>query len=277
MGSTADRTRLHKRPKRGGTGPGFARRQNGIFDVSQGRQPSDPPAGVVNLFKPAGATSAQYVYRLRRVFGIRKVGHAGTLDPFADGVLLGCVGRATKLVERLMNLPKVYRAQFRLGVTNESFDPEQPAEPVVGAVAPDRDTIGSAVGAFEGRIEQIPPVFSAAKVGGVPGYRRTRRGEAIELKARSVLIRRIAVVGYDWPMLSLEIRCGRGVYVRALARDLGRRLGCGAICETLRRESVGPFHVRDAVNLNDVAPDEVRNALMTISNTLERIESYPLK
>ncbi|HWL93234.1 MAG TPA: tRNA pseudouridine(55) synthase TruB [Phycisphaerae bacterium] len=225
--------------------------------------PSAALAGIVNLYKPAGRSSAQYVYRLRRVFGVRKIGHAGTLDPFADGVLIACIGGATKLVERLMNLPKTYRTTLRLGVTNETFDSEKPFIEVAGAIAPTEQQIRTVLGGLCGEIQQVPPAFSAIRVGGVQSYERARRGAAVDLQARAVRVHRIDLVSYEWPRLTLEIACGRGTYIRAIARDVGAALACGAVCETLTRTAVGPFTIEKSARL-EAGDDAVRASLLPI-------------
>jgi tRNA pseudouridine55 synthase len=231
------------------------------------------PAGLVNLYKPPGPSSATYAYRLRRVFGIRKIGHAGTLDPFADGVLLVCVGSATKLVEQLMGLPKHYRTTLRLGVTNRSFDTELPFSPVEGAAPPSEAEIEAALVGFRGEIEQVPPVFSAVKVEGVASYHLARRSEAVEGKPKSVRIDRIELLEYAWPLVTMEIHCGRGTYVRGIARDLGKLLGCGACCQTLTRTAVGPFGVDDSVRLQTMPPEQVRLALIPPSQVLDLVNA----
>jgi tRNA pseudouridine55 synthase len=228
-------------------------------------------AGVVNLFKPAWRSSAQYVYRLRRVFGLRRVGHAGTLDPFAEGVLLGCVGRGTRLVERLMGLPKRYRARLRLGVTNETFDTERPFRPVAGAAEPTREAIEQVLSAMAGEVMQAPPLFSAVRVDGVSSYKLAKRGRAVERPPRPVRIDRLEILEYAWPALSLDVVCGRGTYIRAIARDVGAALGCGAVCETLLRESVGPFAAAEAVNLDTADPEAVRAALIPVGRVEEML------
>ncbi len=230
-----------------------------------------PAAGVVNLYKPTGRSSAQYVYRLRPIFGIRKVGHAGTLDPFADGVLLGCVGRGTKLVEALMQLPKEYQTTLRLGVTNATFDPEQPFEPVEIDAPPTAEAVSAAVANLVGEIDQVPPVFSAVKIDGVSSYKLAARGQAREKPARRVHIHRITILDYQWPHLRLDIRCGRGTYIRAIARDLGKALECGACCETLTRTAVGPFRSADAINLDTTSPETVLAALVSVSDIQRQI------
>ncbi len=231
--------------------------------------PNTPTAGLVVLYKPQGWSSAQYAYRLRSALGTRRVGHAGALDPFADGVLLACVGAATKLVERLMDLPKTYRTTLRLGVTNPSFDTEWPFEPVPGAHPPDRAALDPILAGFVGEIEQAPPDFSAVKIAGRPSYELARQGKIAPRPARRVRIHAIRLLEYDWPRLTLEIRCGRGTYIRAIARDLGRSLGCGACCERLTRSAVGPFRVESAVNLDTASAEQVRDAVMSIEAVKE--------
>ncbi|MFH1418553.1 MAG: tRNA pseudouridine(55) synthase TruB [Planctomycetota bacterium] len=222
--------------------------------------------GIVNVRKPVGASSAKYVYRLRPIFGTRKVGHAGTLDPFASGVLIGCLGRATKLVELLMGLPKSYRTTLHLGVTNATFDTEMPFEPVPAAAPIDRKAIEQAVARFVGAIPQIPPAFSAVKIHGVSSHRLAREGRAVPREPRTVRIDRIEILGYAWPRLELDIRCGRGTYIRAIARDLGKQLGCGACCESLTRTAVGPFDLQAAVSLDGTCDEAVRSALVPLED-----------
>lgn len=228
-------------------------------------------SGLLNLFKPVGRSSARFVYRLRPILGVKKVGHAGTLDPFADGVLIACVGRATKLVERIMDLPKRYRTVIQLGVTNETFDTERPFEPVTGAEPVSREAVEAVLAQMIGRIEQVPPVFSAIRVGGVFSYNLANRGKPVELPSRPVMVHDIRINSYAWPRLDLMIECGRGTYIRAIARDLGERLGCGGVCETLRREAVGPFRSEDAINLDESGGEQVRAAFIPLKEAVELI------
>jgi tRNA pseudouridine55 synthase len=237
---------------------------------------SSDAAGILNLYKPVGKSSANYVYRLRPIFGLRKVGHAGTLDPFADGVLLACIGQGTRLVERLMELPKRYRTTIRLGVTNETFDTEREATPVEGAMPAPREAVEAVVRGMVGVIEQTPPLFSAMRVGGRPSYKLAKQGKAKLLQSRPITVYRMAIDEYVWPLLRLDITCGRGTYIRAIARDIGEALACGGICEQLCRASIGPFHVGDAVRLDRATPDEVRAALISVSDAIERVEEYVL-
>jgi tRNA pseudouridine55 synthase len=216
--------------------------------------------GLINLNKPVGITSAKALYRVRKITRVRKSGHAGTLDPGADGVLVLCLGKATKLVEALMDQPKVYRATARLDVTSESFDSDRPLVEVPVAAPPAPDALRAACRRFEGVIEQVPPVISAVKVGGRPAYKHNRAGERLELSARPVRIYWLHVWRYAWPALEFELACGRGTYVRALIRDLGIALGTGGCLTGLTRSAVGPFRLADAWTFetleNAAGPDE---------------------
>jgi tRNA pseudouridine55 synthase len=209
------------------------------------------PDGLLVLDKPAGMTSRAALDRALRWFprGTR-VGHTGTLDPLATGVLVLCIGSATRLGEYVQRTSKVYRATFRLGARSDTDDADGTVIPVDGAVTPDRATVEAQLAAFVGTIEQVPPAFSAAKITGCRAYDLARRGDDIVLKPRRVRIDRIDVVRYAYPELELEVRCGMGTYIRSLARDLGNRLGCGALVQALRRTAVGPFHVEEAVTLD---------------------------
>ena len=197
--------------------------------------------GLINLFKPKGITSAKALYRVRRITGVRKSGHAGTLDPGAEGVLVLCLGKGTKLVERIMDQPKVYRATARLDVTSESFDSDSKLTAVDVAAVPSREDVIRALASFEGRIQQVPPRISAVKLGGRPAYKRARTGETLDLAPRAVTIYWLVVHTYDWPTLDFALACGRGTYVRSVVRDLGAALSTGGCLTSLTRTAVGPF------------------------------------
>ena len=202
--------------------------------------------GIINFHKPTGITSAKALYRVRKITGQKKSGHAGTLDPGASGVLVLCMGRATKLVESIMDQPKVYRATARLDVTSDSLDSDSPLVPVAFETEPTPEQIDSACASFEGDIEQVPPKISAVKIGGVPAYKRARRNEPLELRPRPARIYWLHVHAFDWPTLDFEMCCGRGTYVRSLIRDLGERLGTGGCLTSLVRSRVGPFRLDEA-------------------------------
>ncbi len=202
-------------------------------------------SGIINLDKPVGITSAKALYRVRSITQQKKSGHAGTLDPGASGVLVLCLGKATKLVESIMDQPKVYRATARLDVTSDSYDSDRPLVPVKVDLVPSAEEVLAACPAFEGVIEQVPPSISAIKVGGLPAYKRAAHGEVLELAPRPVTVYWLHVHAYEWPNLDFEMCCGRGTYVRALIRDFGERLGTGGCLTSLARTQVGPFQQTD--------------------------------
>jgi len=233
--------------------------------------------GIINLNKPPGISSAEALYRVRAVTSVRRSGHAGTLDPAAEGVLVICLGRATKLVESIMNQPKVYRVTARLDVTSESLDRETEMVPVEVRRVPRPDEIDAACRRFEGRIQQVPPATSAVKVGGQPAYRMARRGVAPPLRPREVIVYWLHVVRYAWPVLEFEMACGRGTYVRSLVRDLGKTLGCGGCLTALERRAVGPFRVGDAIGLDALAAmSDVRQAVVPIETAREWLSVRPV-
>lgn len=202
--------------------------------------------GIINLDKPTGITSAKALYKVRAITQQRKSGHAGTLDPGAGGVLVLCLGRATKLVERIMDQPKVYRATARLDVTSGSFDADRELVPVPVTAAPSEARVRAALAGFEGVIRQSPPTISAIKIGGVPSYKLERKGRTAELKPRPVQVYWLQLHRYAYPELDFEMCCGRGTYVRALIRDLGVALSTGGCLTSLVRTRIGPFGQADA-------------------------------
>lgn len=219
--------------------------------------------GIINLDKPAGIGSAKAVARVKRLLPKgTKIGHAGTLDPFATGVLLLLVGRATRQCEKLMDAPKQYEATVKLGATTATDDPESPEESFAQSeiMQLTREQIETLLPRFIGAIAQRPPAFSAMKVGGRRAYDLARKGHDVALAPRTVHVYNIELLSYAWPLLSLRIDCGRGTYIRAIARDLGAALGVGGYLTALRRTAVGPFRADDAVSLdaiasgNDIAP-----------------------
>jgi tRNA pseudouridine55 synthase len=203
------------------------------------------------LDKPGGMTSRDAVDRALRWFprGTR-MGHTGTLDPLATGVLVLCLGAATRLTEYVQRMGKTYRAGLRLGERSDTDDADGVVTPAEGAAAPAAAAVAACAAEFVGEIAQTPPAYSAAKVAGRRAYALARQGREVELPARTVQIYGIDILEYDYPRLELEVHCGKGTYIRSLARDLGERLGCGALVQTLRRTCVGPFTVEDAVTLD---------------------------
>jgi len=206
--------------------------------------------GLLVVDKPVGLSSMDVVRRVRRAAGHCKTGHGGTLDPLATGVVVCCLGRATKLVESLMAGTKVYEAVVDLSAFTPTDDREGPREEVVVTTPPTRDMVDAACDALTGVIEQRPPAYSALHVGGQRAYELARRGEAVELPPREVRVDAMEVSGYDWPRLSLRITCGKGTYIRSLARDLGVKLGTGGHLASLRRTAVGRYTIEMAVGID---------------------------
>jgi tRNA pseudouridine55 synthase len=231
-------------------------------------------SGLIVLNKPKDISSAWSVYLLRPILGIRRVGHAGALDPFAEGVVLGCIDRACKCTEMLMGLPKHYQATVQLGVTNACHDTEQPLEPFPGACEPTCEQVRCALGQFCGEILQVPPVFSALNVRGKRAYDLARSAEPVTIEPRKIRIHSIALKEYTWPALTFEVVCGRGTYIRALVRDLGETLGCGAVCTQLRRTAVGPFDLAQAIWIRGMDKAQVQERIIPIPRMKEIVAEY---
>lgn len=220
--------------------------------------------GFLNVDKPAGMTSHDVVTKIRRLAGQKRVGHGGTLDPAATGILPIALGEATKLVSYLVDGRKAYQATIRLGATTTTDDAEgvvREARPV-----PELSTaqIEAVLQPFIGCIAQIPPMYSAIQVGGQRMYDLARRGETVELAPRMVEIDSITLRNWQAPDLILDVVCGKGTYIRALARDLGAALGCGAHLASLRRTQVGPLNLLTAVPLTSLItdPDQLKQHVL---------------
>ncbi len=207
-------------------------------------------SGVLNLDKPGGMTSRDVVDLVARPLRKVKVGHAGTLDPLASGVLVVCVGGATRLIEQIQRMPKAYRAVIRLGATSDTLDADGRIEPHPdpGPRVPTEPEVRAALDGQVGTIQQVPPQFSALKVEGRRAYDLARAGESVALAARPVRVDRIDLVSYNWPRLEITVDCGSGTYIRSIARDVGEALGVGGLIEVLVRTRIGPFALTDALN-----------------------------
>jgi tRNA pseudouridine55 synthase len=215
-----------------------------------------PEQGVVlNINKPIGWTSFDVVQLVRKTLGVRRVGHSGTLDPFAEGVLLVCVGAATKRVPELMALPKVYTGTMELGLETDTLDVNGR---VVRRARPRtrfrRAELVQAMGQLVGEIKQVPPMYSAVKVGGKRLYELARAHQEVAREARTVEVYRFAPVRIEHPFVKFVVECGKGTYVRSLVAEVGRYLGCGATLKTLQRAAIGPFRIEQAIGV-----DEIRN------------------
>lgn len=204
--------------------------------------------GFLNLYKPVGITSMEALRQIKRITGQRKkVGHAGTMDPLARGVLPVCFGQATRLMEYVVNGTKLYRMEMRLGATTETFDSEGEITEVRDPVYVTREMLEAAFSPFIGSIEQKPPMFSAVKVDGQRLYKLARQGVEVEREARPVDIFDIRLVKFELPLVTLDVECGRGVYMRSLAHDLGSALGCGGYVTDLERRYCAGFSSAEAL------------------------------
>ena len=210
-------------------------------------------SGILNIDKPPGWTSHDVVARVRRLTGQRRVGHAGTLDPLATGVLLVCVGQATRVAEYLMAGQKRYRARLRLGISTDTYDADGQVTRDVETVDVSLPEIEAALPVFVGEIAQVPPMYSALKRDGQPLYKLARRGETVPRQPRQVTIEALGIVDWAPPELTLDVVCSPGTYVRSLAHDLGERLGCGAHVTALRRLASGRFTSAEAISLQALA------------------------
>ena len=228
-------------------------------------------SGILVLDKPLGLTSMTAVAAVRRRAGGVRTGHAGTLDPLATGVLVLALGRATRSIERLMATEKRYRTEIDLTAFTTTDDREGERTEVAAAAPPDEAAVRAALARFTGTIQQRPPAFSAMKVGGRRAYAAARKGTPMELAPRPVRVDAIEPVAYRWPLVTLDIRCGKGFYVRSLARDLGVALGTGGHCASIRRTAVGPFTLDEARPL-DALPQRLAAAdLLPLEAALARL------
>ena len=226
--------------------------------------PSPPTAlsGVLNLDKPTGLTSRDVVDKVSRPLRRVKVGHAGTLDPLASGVLVVCVGAATRLIEYVQRLPKTYRAVVILGARSDTLDADGRITPTPDPPVPAEPAVRAALAAQVGTILQMPPQFSALKVAGRRAYDLARAGHEVDLAPRPVTIRRVELTAYAWPRLEFEVDCGAGTYIRSIARDVGEALGCGGYIEVLVRTRIGPFTLSDAHDPRGLTAESIPGLLL---------------
>ena len=225
--------------------------------------------GFLNVYKPKGMTSHDVVARLRRVTKIKQIGHTGTLDPFAEGVLPVCIGKATRLIEYL-NDDKAYVASVQFGKTTDTYDLEGTFLTESDKTVSEAEIV-EALKSFQGKIEQIPPIYSAIKVKGKKLYEYARAGEQVEIKPRKVIIEDIHLVGFDAERQSAEIyiNCSKGTYIRTIGHDLGQNLGCGAYLTNLKRVQAGDFYINDSVELDTL--DSLENIKTNLIYPLEKL------
>jgi tRNA pseudouridine55 synthase len=232
-------------------------------------------SGVVFINKPSGITSFQALHIVKKKLGHGKVGHTGTLDKFAEGLLIALAGKNTRLVPYFEGLDKTYIASIRFGATTETLDtesPEQAPQPV-----PDFHTIESRMARFTGEQDQIPPQYSAVHVNGTRAYKRIMKGETVEIPARRITIYSMDILDWSPPVLQVQIHCSKGTYIRALARDLGLECGSTAYLQALERTRIGPFDMSSAVNPQDFNPQEHLVSASPVVQQLPNITSVMVK
>ncbi len=232
-----------------------------------------PQDGLLLLDKPVGVSSFQALYPVKRIFKGRKIGHAGTLDPAASGLLVIGVGAGTRLLEFLEGLPKRYRFAVRLGVTTDTYDLEGKILEQRDAAHVTREQFEAALPKFRGDISQLPPVYSAIKIQGKRACDRVRAGETVTLNPRNVRIERLELLGFENGAVTLEMDCSKGTYVRTIAHDIGIELGCGAAADAIRRLAVGPFLVENAVSSETVHGSD----LLPVEKAVDHLPAVKLR
>jgi len=231
--------------------------------------------GVVNINKSSSMTSHDVVQHVRRILKERRIGHTGTLDPLATGVLVLCIGQATRIAQYLEAGEKEYEAVMRLGITTDTLDSDGRILEIKSSPVPERDSIVSLMRLFTGTIMQRPPAFSAVKITGIPSYKLARQGKTEPNKPRAVTIKALELKAYEYPFVSITVTCSKGVYIRSLCADLGDALGTGAHITKLRRTRSGRFSIANAVTLEDlsgmVEAGTEAQAVATIADALEDV------
>jgi tRNA pseudouridine55 synthase len=229
---------------------------------------------IVSLDKGIGITSHDAVSAVKKIFKVRKAGHTGTLDPLATGLLLICLNEATKIAGLVESLEKEYIATARIGESTDTYDSDGRVIRSLDPAAITRDDVGMALTLFIGEIEQIPPMYSAVKIGGQPLYKLARKGMEIERSPRKVVVKCAEILGFENPFIKLRIVCSKGVYIRSIINDLGDALGTGAHMTGLARTRIGDFRLEDSALIGDL-PDSP-GALFSIDSALKHIPGFQI-
>ncbi|RMF43496.1 MAG: tRNA pseudouridine(55) synthase TruB [Planctomycetota bacterium] len=238
------------------------------------RNQGDRMFGVLPIHKPAGITSRDAVNHIQRILRPRriKLGHTGTLDPLATGVLLIVVGPATRLVEFAHEMEKAYRGRFRLDAHSPTLDSDSPWSPIDPPVVPDQEAWRNAAARFLGRIRQVPPAYSAVQTGGRRAYELARRGQTVDLPSRQVVIHALETIAFEYPHVTIDVTCSTGTYLRSLGDDIARSLGSRAIMEELTRTRIGPIDLDQCVALDLLSePDDIHQHLLPPSVLIPHI------
>ncbi|EJO5348170.1 tRNA pseudouridine(55) synthase TruB [Clostridium botulinum] len=231
--------------------------------------------GVINVLKPKGITSFDVVREIRKIAKIKKVGHTGTLDPLASGVLPICIGKATKIVDYIMEGTKTYRVEMKLGSTTDTYDRE-------GTILEEKEVkvtsveVEKAIKKYIGDIQQVPPMYSAIKVNGQKLYDLARKGIEIERKARKIHIYDICTLSIDLPYVVFDVKCSKGTYIRSLCFDIGKDLECGAVMWNLKRLEASPFNIKESIKLEDLNKENIDKHITPIDEALKDYEKIYL-
>lgn len=233
--------------------------------------------GVINICKNTGETSFDVVAKVRKIAKTKKVGHTGTLDPEASGVLPICIGKATKIIDYIMENKKVYRVSMKLGVVTDTYDLEGK---VVREADPSNITekeVLDVIDTFRGDIMQVPPMFSALKKDGVRLYELARQGIEIEREARPITIHSLENIKIELPKITMDVCCSKGTYIRSLCYDIGEKLSVGAVMTSLVRIQNGPFMIEEAVNIDDLTEELLNKHIISINDALDNFEGFVIK
>ena len=234
--------------------------------------------GILLVDKPAGITSAKVVARIKKIFGARKVGHAGTLDPFATGILVCCINRGTKLARFFLHGNKKYEAVLHLGIETDTQDSTGIVTSTCDNVLCSEIKIRSVFNQFKGTTEQIPPVYSALKCKGTPLYKLARRGNPVQKPARRITIFNIEILRINLPLIHFTVSCSAGTYIRTLCADIGKSLGCGGHLKELRRIQSGGFSITEALKLSEIEnfalSGKISHRIISMSNALQGMPEH---
>ena len=233
--------------------------------------------GVINICKNTGETSFDVVARVRKIAKTKKVGHTGTLDPEASGVLPICIGKATKIIDYIMENKKVYRVSMKLGVVTDTYDLEGKIIREANASNIKREEVLDVIDTFRGDIMQVPPMFSALKKDGVRLYELARQGIEIEREARPVTIHSLENIKIELPVITMDVCCSKGTYIRSLCYDIGEKLSVGAVMTSLVRIQNGPFMIQEAVNIDDLTEESLKENIISIDDALDSFEGFTIK
>ncbi|MHB9925016.1 tRNA pseudouridine(55) synthase TruB [Clostridium botulinum] len=231
--------------------------------------------GVINVLKPKGITSFDVVRDIRKIAKIKKVGHTGTLDPLASGVLPVCIGKATKIVDYIMEGTKTYRVEMKLGTTTDTYDRE-------GTVLEEKEInltpieVEETIKKYIGDIDQVPPMYSALKINGQKLYNLARKGIEIEREARKIHIYDICILSIDLPYVIFDVKCSKGTYIRSLCFDIGKDLDSGAVMWNLQRLEASPFNIKEAIKLEDLNEENIKQYITSIDEALKDYEKLSL-